>query len=143
MREGSPSPSYPLLSSRPQGIAIVYARSPQRLLLPIASSAHAQRVGLSERESLGPSEGMVFSFPFYASPVFTLEATRVSLDVVFCRTVSASDRAALLEVVRVATVPALSPYPVAPPVPCDVVIELCAGCASELGIAPGSQVTVA
>ncbi|MEM8616422.1 MAG: DUF192 domain-containing protein [Pseudomonadota bacterium] len=99
----------------------------------IADDAEEISFGLMERESLDADAGMLFDFGQPRDPAMYMKNTLISLDMVF---ISFDGR---IEMIARNTVPG-SLRTISPGIPVKAVLEINAGRAAELGIAPGDEV---
>lgn len=110
----------------------------QRFAVEIADTQEKQALGLMFRDSLPDDHGMLFIFPREAPRSFWMKNTRIPLDIMYFGSdlalVSVSENA---QPCRVRQCPG---YPSAGPA--KYVLELNAGKASELGVAPGDTLTL-
>ena len=108
------------------------------IYLEVARTAEQQRIGLMNRESLGPQCGMVFPFEPPRPVRFWMKNVAISLDMIFMRegTIRAIE----------ASVPPCDgdPCPLygPPREPIDRVIELAGGRAAELGLVVGDRLEI-
>jgi len=88
---------------------------------------------------------MLFSFPFFGRPEFTLANTKIPLDVIFLRTVMNSLFAGpqvTARVISIISVAARDPEPVAAEEPYDLVLEVYRGDAARVGIKVGGDLCI-
>ena len=113
-------------------LEITTARGPVRLQVEIADTEGERSQGLMCRRVMAPDQGMLFDFKAEKPVFFWMKNTILPLDMIF---VAADGRI-------VAVVPNTIPFsvdPVGPGVPVQAVLELKAGRAAALGIAPGDR----
>lgn len=110
----------------------------QRFTVEVADEPEKQALGLMFRRSLPDDHGMLFIFPREAPRSFWMKNTRIPLDIMYfggdLRLVSVAANA---QPCRVEQCPG---YPSAGPA--RYVLELNAGKASELGLAPGDAMVL-
>jgi uncharacterized membrane protein (UPF0127 family) len=111
---------------------IATARGPVRLQVEIADTEAERAQGLMCRRSMAPDRGMLFDFKTSRPVYFWMKNTLIPLDMVFI------DQDGRIVAVAANTTP-LSTDPVGPGAPVLAVLELAAGRAAALGIAPGDR----
>jgi uncharacterized membrane protein (UPF0127 family) len=104
-----------------------------RFTVMVASTPAEQATGLMFRESLGPSEGMIFPYDPPQEVGFWMKNTLIPLDMIFIRSDGTIARIAANTEPGSLT-PNLSGEPVA------AVLEIRGGRSAELGIKPGDRV---
>lgn len=115
-----------------EAVAVVTPRGRTALTVELADDPGERARGLMFREALPKDHGMLFDFGTTADVAFWMKNTPLSLDMIFIREDG--------EVVRV--VPNTVPYSTAEipsGAPVRFVLEVEAGTARRLGIAPGSH----
>ena len=104
----------------------------------IADTREKQALGLMFRDSMPADEGMIFVFPFEARRSFWMKNTRIPLDIMYfdkdLKMVSISANTPPCKVSRCPSYPSSKPA--------MYVLELNAGTAAELGVGPGSVLTI-
>ncbi|MEO9599929.1 DUF192 domain-containing protein [Parasphingorhabdus sp.] len=103
-------------------------------VVEVAESSAQQAQGLMFRTKLASDKGMIFPFAEDRVASFWMKNTVISLDIIFIR------RDGTIESIAANTVP-YSLAPVRSNGPIATVLEIAAGRANELGIAPGDTVT--
>lgn len=110
----------------------------KRFKVEIADTQEEQALGLMFRESMPADEGMIFLFPNEAQRGFWMKNTRIALDIMyFDKDLKMVSISADTPPCRVSRCPS---YPSGKPA--MYVLELNAGTASELGVAPGDLLTL-
>lgn len=126
--QSGPQPTLPI-----ETISIETPRGPVKIRAEMATNWAQQERGLMFRRSMEPDAGMLFDFHRPIQMSFWMKNTYLPLDIIFIRadgTVSS---------IAARTTPmSRKPVPAAEPV--RAVLELNAGRAAELGIAPGSRI---
>jgi uncharacterized protein len=105
---------------------------PITLKLEPALTEKTREIGLMNRKTLRPYDGMVFFFPRVATQKFWMKNTLIPLDILFV------DEAG--RIVYIAKAQALSEEQVGPDSPIETVIEIAGGRAAKNGIAVGDKV---
>lgn len=104
----------------------------------LAETQQKQALGLMFRESMLADEGMLFIFPAESPRSFWMKNTRIPLDIMYFNAdlvmVSISADTPPCRVSRCPSYPSVAPA--------KYVLELNAGVASELGVGPGSRLTL-
>ena len=103
------------------------------LTLEVARTEPERELGLMNRTTLQPNDGMAFFFPSTLPRQFWMKNTLIPLDILFV------DEAG--RVVYIVTGKPLSEEPVGPKAPIATVIELDGGRAAKSGITIGDKVT--
>jgi len=110
----------------------------KRFVVEVAETQQKQALGLMFRESMPADEGMLFIFPTESPRSFWMKNTRIPLDIMYFNAdlvmVSISANTPPCRVSRCPSYPSLAPA--------KYVLELNAGVASELGVGPGSRLTL-
>lgn len=138
---GFPSLGFPIKSEveeqKPETQIVSETIDLSFLDLEIADTEPARQLGLGGRDSLGENEGMLFVFPTYGQHGFWMKGMRIPIDIIWI------DGETVVDVVTLSP-----PYPTLPIPPshtpkaeADLVLELAAGRAAELGIKEGVKVT--
>lgn len=109
------------------------------LSVEYASDEASRARGLSGRESLGPREGMLFIFPFAASYGFWMKDMRFDIDIAWIRNSRVIGVSERVPAPRAAEDSLPTYYP---PDSVDMVLEVQAGAARELGIKMGDAVSL-
>ena len=104
----------------------------------LATTSEKQALGLMFRDSMPQDEGMLFIFPNEAPRSFWMKNTRIPLDIMYfdknLKMVSVSADTPPCRVTRCPSYPSTGPA--------MYVLELNAGKAQELGVGPGSVLTL-
>ncbi|MBT8072450.1 MAG: DUF192 domain-containing protein [Gammaproteobacteria bacterium] len=104
----------------------------------LATTSEKQALGLMFRDSMPEDEGMLFIFPNEAPRSFWMKNTRIPLDIMYfdknLKMVSLSADTPPCRVARCPSYPSTGPA--------MYVLELNAGKAQELGVGPGSVLTL-
>lgn len=109
-------------------------RGIKRFRVELAETGEEQAKGLMFRESMGANEGMLFTSEPPREVAFWMKNTVMPLDIIFIDT-----HGRILNIAA-NTVPfSLNPIPSEGPV--TAVLELVAGRAAQLGLAPGNEVS--
>ena len=103
-------------------------------VVEVAVTGAEQAQGLMFRTRLAPDKGMIFPFPEDRVASFWMKNTVIPLDIIFIR------RDGTIESIAANTTP-YSLDPVRSNEPVATVLEIAAGRAAELGLAPGDTVT--
>jgi len=103
-------------------------------VVEVAASSAEQAKGLMFRTQLAPDKGMIFPFAEDRVASFWMKNTVIPLDIIFIR------RDGTIESIAANTTP-YSLAPVSSNEPIATVLEIAAGRAAELAIAPGDAVT--
>lgn len=103
-------------------------------IVEVAATSAEQAQGLMFRTRLASDKGMIFPFPEDRVASFWMKNTVIPLDIIFIR------RDGTIESIAANTTP-YSLAPVRSNEPVATVLEIAAGRAAELGIAPGDTVT--
>jgi len=103
-------------------------------VVEVAATGAEQAQGLMFRTRLAPDKGMIFPFPEDRVASFWMKNTVIPLDIIFIR------RDGTIESIAANTTP-YSLDPVRSNEPVATVLEIAAGRAAELGLAPGDTVT--
>ncbi len=107
-----------------------------RIAVELATTSAARAQGLSGRDALPPQRGMLFVFPEDGRYAFWMKDMRFAIDIVWI------DREGRVVRVDAGVQPATFPATFSPPTPVRYVLELAAGQAAALGLAPGTLVSV-
>lgn len=99
----------------------------------VAATPAEQETGLMFVKAMAPDKGMIFPYDPPQEVAFWMHNTLIPLDMVFIRADGT--------IARIATAKALDDTPVPSGEPIVAVLELNAGRAAELGIAPGDKVS--
>jgi uncharacterized membrane protein (UPF0127 family) len=104
----------------------------------LATTSEKQALGLMFRDSMPEDEGMLFIFPNEAPRSFWMKNTRIPLDIMYfdkdLKMVSLSANTPPCRISRCPSYPSTGPA--------MYVLELNAGKADELGVGPGSVLTL-
>lgn len=107
--------------------------------LAVAETPGQQELGLGGTTRLGPNEGMLFVYPDRLRPAFWMRRMRISIDIIFL------DNQRVVSIAHSVPPPApgtpldaLATY--RPPEPVNLVLEVAAGRARELGLEPGDHI---
>lgn len=103
----------------------------------VAETDEARRRGLSYRSSLGRDEGMLFVFPTTAYQTIWMQGIKFPLDIVFINGDRVVDYEEHVSVPMNGRIPEVSSTEEA-----DMVLELPAGRAEELGIGIGTRIQI-
>lgn len=110
----------------------------KRFAVEVAETQQKQALGLMFRETMPADEGMLFIFPAESPRSFWMKNTRIPLDIMYFNAdlvmVSISADTPPCRVSRCPSYPSVAPA--------KYVLELNAGVASELGVGPGSRLTL-
>lgn len=105
----------------------------ERFTVELADTADKQALGLMFRDQLEDGHGMLFRFPAAGMRSFWMKNTRIPLDILYfdaqLRLVSVAENAQPCRSARCPSYPSAAPA--------QYVLELNAGKAAELGLAPG------
>jgi hypothetical protein len=102
--------------------------------LEVADTPESQKIGLMGRETLGPSDGMLFVFEDRKNQSFWMKNTKIALDIAF---VTNDGRIA-----RLATMQPLSYRSHHSGRPCRYAIELASGSFERLGLREGDIINI-
>lgn len=105
-----------------------------RFTVEVAATEKQQAIGMMFRESIGPTEGMLFPYPTPRPLTFWMQNTLIPLDIIFIRA-----DGSIARIVENAT--PLSLAQIESGEPAIAVLELAGGRAADLGIRVGDQVT--
>ncbi len=109
--------------------------TPRQLIhVALATTPEEQALGLGERDSLAPDQGMVFVFAEPGPYSFWMKGMRFSIDLVWIHQKKVVGVSANVPAPQSSTEP---PVIVSPPEPIDRVLELPAGRAEAYGIRSG------
>lgn len=114
-------------------LTVVTGTGTHRLNVEVAADEDSRELGLMFRNSLAPDAGMLFEFDKDQPVAMWMKNTYISLDMVF---IASNGRVVNIE--RNTTPESLDVIESAGPV--RAVLEVAAGTADRLGIAPGAQV---
>lgn len=114
-------------------VQVVTGSGTHRFQVWIAADDQSRERGLMFVRSLRPDEGMLFLFERPQFAAFWMKNTYLSLDLVFIRA-----DGVVVNIAENARPQTLDPIPSAAPV--KAVLELLAGTAAGIGLAPGSRV---
>ena len=110
----------------------------ERFYVELATTPRDQALGLMFRDSMPEDHGMLFLFPSAASRSFWMKNTRIPLDIFYfdadLKLVSVAQNARPCRVERCPSYPSEGPA--------KYVLELNAGKAGELGVAPGDELVL-
>ena len=110
----------------------------KRYSVEVADTDQKQMLGLMYRDEMAADHGMLFVFPKEAPRSFWMKNTRIALDIMYfdknLNMVSASMDTKPCRVSRCPTYPSIAAA--------MYVLELNAGVAHELGVGPGSRMTI-
>ncbi len=112
----------------------MHAPTGELLHIALAATPQEQELGLGERDSLKPNQGMVFIFAEPGSYSFWMKGMRFPLDLVW---INQKKVVGVSANVPAPHSPSESPVIVSPPEPIDRVLELPAGRAEAYGITSG------
>ena len=113
-------------------LTITSANGVHHFTVDVAATPAQQETGLMFVKSMPADKGMIFPYDPPQSVAFWMHNTLIPLDMVFIRADGT--------IARIATAKALDDTPVPSGEPIVAVLELNAGRAAELGIAPGDKV---
>lgn len=122
-------PAAPLTTT----VVIVTAKGRFPFTVEVAMTPEQRRVGLMGRSGLAPAAGMLFDYGQPGPVRMWMKDTLISLDMLFI------DESGRIIYVAERTTP-FSLQPVGPDEPVLAVLEVAAGTAARLGIAPGSRI---
>jgi uncharacterized membrane protein (UPF0127 family) len=115
-------------------LQVATAKGTFRFQVEIAATPTQQEYGLMCRKSVAPDRGMLFVFPHAAQQAFWMRNTLIPLDIVY---IAADGR--VVSIVKHAQPLDETPLPSAGPA--LATLELAAGRADQIGLAPGDRVT--
>ncbi len=107
------------------------------LTVEMAETPKQWEHGLSDRESLGDMEGMLFIFPQYHIPVFWMKDMHFPIDIIWISNYKVVDITASAPVETTSKLPTYSPRS-----PVNMVLEVPSGWAQENGITVGDQLFI-
>lgn len=117
----------------PGELVIETPGGPKRFTVELADTPEARAKGLMFRRSMPPDHGMLFDFEVEQPVAFWMKNTPLPLDMLFI-----DARGVIARIEADATPYSETPIPSGRPV--RAVLELNAGTAARLGIAPGARV---
>lgn len=133
-----PAPSEPPARQQAQTglekvpLTVHSANGAHRFTVEVARTREQQLMGLMFRRSLGPDEGMIFTYQPPQDVAFWMRNTLIPLDIIFVR--------ANGTIARITTANPSSETPVPSGEAIALVLEIPGGRAAELGIRPGDRV---
>ena len=114
-------------------IAVHTAKGSDTFKVEVAGDHDSQEKGLMFRKTMAPNAGMLFDFHTTVMTTFWMKNTILPLDIIFIRTDGT------ISSIAANAVP-MSETPIPSSEPVRAVLELNAGRAAQLGMAPGDKV---
>ncbi len=123
----------PALALPVQNITVDTAKGHTAFKVEIAADHDSQERGLMFRKKMAPNAGMIFDFHQEVMTSFWMKNTILPLDIIFIRTDGTVSSIA-------ANAVPMSETPIPSSEPVQAVLELNAGRAAQIGLAPGDKV---
>jgi hypothetical protein len=134
----------PALSAPPVYASMAKAKvtaAGQVFSVDVATEAHDQARGLGGRKHLGPGDGMVFVYPEKSRYTFWMKDMLIPIDILWLDNLRIVHIAHRVPFPKPGTAESALPT-YAPEEPANIVLEIAAGRAKELGLREGDQVAI-